>query len=373
MNQVKYLIIAATISLTTLICLIAFNAIGANSAPVVSNVKAQQRPGTKIVDITYDVDDPDGDTLTVTVEISDDGGNSFKVPAKTFSGDVGSGIKLGKGKKITWDAGKDAPNVFGANYRAKVTASDGVIVISTKTIIGKDGSEMILIPAGEFLMGSPPEEGNSDEHPQHTVYLDAFYIDKYEVTNAQYKKFMDATGHAAPSWWNDNNFNKPEQPVVGVTWFDAEAYCKWANKRLPTEAEWEKAARGTVGRRYPWGNEVPNAGGIWRANYYIGENGVDDGFQYAAPVGSFPAGVSPYGIHDMAGNVLEWVADWYDGGYYSVSPKNNPKGPNSGSVRVLRGGAWLGSVNLLRAASRIWDFPVFGNFNVGLRGAQDIP
>jgi formylglycine-generating enzyme required for sulfatase activity len=232
---------------------------------------------------------------------------------------------------------------------------------------------MVLIPAGEFTMGSPTGEGKSAEHPQHTVYLDAFYIDKYEVTNAQYKKFMDAKGHPDPRFWQDNKFNAPNQPVVGVSWFDAEAYCKWAGKRLPTEAEWEKAARGTDGRKYPWGNEAPNAGGIWRANYDPGDDAAD-GFAYTAPVGSFPAGVSPYGIHDMAGNMLEWCADWGDNNYYSVSPKNNPKGPSSGKYRVLRGGSWFNYlVNLLRAAFRGWDDPDLGYDYFGFRCALDIP
>lgn len=243
------------------------------------------------------------------------------------------------------------------------------------TIIGKDGVQMALIPAGEFLMGTPIPEGQGgefDEYPQHSVYLDAFYIDKYEVTNAQYQKFMETTGHAAPAYWNDDKFNKPNQPVVGVSWFDAEAYCKWANKRLPTEAEWEKAARGTDGRKYPWGHEAPNAEGMWRANHNPGDK-TADGFEYTAPVGSFPAGASSYGVMDMAGNVWEWVADWYRGNYYKDSPKNNPKGPNSGLVRGLRGGSWDNSSYVIRAALRYRYVPDNnGSNNVGFRGCQDV-
>jgi iron(II)-dependent oxidoreductase len=215
------------------------------------------------------------------------------------------------------------------------------------SIIGKDGAEMVLIPAGEFQMGDSLD-GMSNALPVHTVYLDAFYIDIYEVTNAQYKKFMDATGYKAPTYWNlldywnDPNYNAPNNPVVGVSWYDAKAYADWAGKRLPTEAEWEKAARGgLVGKRYPWGDVLTyddaNYNGI----------GLKDRWTYTSPVGSFaPNG---YGLYDMAGNVWEWCADWYDGSYYANSPKSNPKGPDSGSYKVLRGGSWNSDDNLRTA------------------------
>ena len=233
-----------------------------------------------------------------------------------------------------------------------------------QTIIGKDGAEMILIPAGEFIMGSPESEGDDDEHPQHTVFLDAFYIDKYEVTNAQYKQFMDATGHEAPGLWNDERFNQPNQPVVSVSWHDAVAYAEWAGKRLPTEAEWEKAARGTDGRKYPLGNEWDSS----KCN-----SGVDgDGYEYAAPVGSFPDGASPYGVMDMAGNVDEWCADLYDEDYYSRSPQQNPKGPDSGSRRVFRGGSWDSSLTLLRCADRGNFVPTWAASDIGFRCSQDL-
>jgi len=233
------------------------------------------------------------------------------------------------------------------------------------TIIGKDGAEMILIPEGEFIMGSPEGEGDYDERPQHTVFLDAFYIDKYEVTNAQYKQFMDATGHEAPAYWDDERFNQPNQPVVGVIWHDAVAYAKWAGKRIPTEAEWEKAARGTDGRIYPWGNEWDNS----KCNSDVG----NDGYQYTAPVGSFLAGASPYGVMDMAGNVWEWVADRYGDNYYSQSPQQNPKGPDSGSMRVLRGGSWVSTLQTpLRCAVRLGNFPGPRGNLFGFRCAQDV-
>jgi iron(II)-dependent oxidoreductase len=256
-----------------------------------------------------------------------------------------------------------------------------------KEIIGKRGVEMILIPDGQFTMGSPKGEGYDNEHPQHTVVLDAFYIDKYEVTNVQYKKFMDATGHEAPEFWSDEKYNRPNQPVVGVTWHDAAAYAKWAGKRLPTEAEWEKAARGTGGRRYPWGSQWNSL----KCNF----GSESDGYKYTAPVGSFLTGRSPYGAMDMAGNVWEWCADWYDENYYGPSPEQdsdaknsastippsplsppspqeNPEGPDSGSMRVLRGGSWADPPRWsLRCAHRHRDYPSSRSSVRGFRCVAD--
>jgi iron(II)-dependent oxidoreductase len=216
---------------------------------------------------------------------------------------------------------------------------------------------MVLVPAGEFLMGS---NEYTDETPPHRVYLDAFHIDRYETTNALYERFMRATGRGAPDYWTDSSFNAPTQPVVGVTWYDADAYCKWAGKRLPTEAEWEKAARGTDGRKYPWGEQW-DAG---RAN--SGETRLGK----TAPVGSYPSGVSPYGAHDMAGNVWEWVADWYEAAYYRRSPERNPKGPDSGQYRVVRGGSWGYVPALLRASNRVSNSPGNRGSSFGFRCAR---
>jgi formylglycine-generating enzyme required for sulfatase activity len=317
-----------------------------------------------LVDITYDVEDADGDLLTITVEISDDGGNTFTVPAKTFTGNIGPGIIPGKGKKIVWDAGKDAPNVFGTNYRAKVTASDGVGL--PQIIKGKDGAEMALIPAGKFQMGDSANEGSADERPIHTVELDAFYIDKYEVTNALYEEFIKATGHRTPTYWTNHSFNQPDQPVVGVSWDDAVAYAKWAGKRLPTEAEWEKAARGgLVGKRYPWGDDISDND----ANY--GNN-----IGITTPVGKFPP--NGYGLYDVAGNVWEWVADWYLDKYYAISPQKNPKGPDTGTRRVLRGGSWRNFPAYsnppynLRCACRFGNAPTNTDVDLGFRCSQDL-
>ena len=227
-------------------------------------------------------------------------------------------------------------------------------------VVVPERDNMFYIPAGEFTMGS--NNAYNDESPVHTVYLDAYYMDKYEVTNAQYEEFMKATERSAPEHWNDSQFNAPVQPVVGVTWKDAEAYCKWAGKRLPTEAEWEKAARGTDGRKYPWGNERPTC------EYAVTDLvGSGCGENRTWSVGSKPKGVSPYGVHDMAGNVWEWVNDWYDSEYYSKSPNRNPTGPNSGTDKGLRGGSWYTLPLFLRAALRSWSNPDLRDVSIGFR------
>ncbi len=228
-------------------------------------------------------------------------------------------------------------------------------------IIGKDGVKMGLVPAGEFMMGSLEGKGYENEYPQHVVCLDAFYIDIYEVTNAKYKQFMNSTGYKTPKYWDNPDFNAPNQPVVGISQNDAKAYANWAGKRLPTEAEWEKAARGgLIGKDYPWGDTLTHN----NANY--DGVGVGDEWDGPSPVGSFaPNG---YGLYDMAGNVWEWCADWYLCDYYANSPKLNPKGPDSGSTRAIRGGSWDDIVaDDLRVSCRIDDDPDNADIYVGFR------
>ena len=221
-------------------------------------------------------------------------------------------------------------------------------------------------------MGS--NDGQSDEKPVHTVYLDGYYISKYEITNKQYKQFCDKTGRSYPRspkfnrrLFGMNNYftSYPNYPVVCVSWNDAAAYCKWAGLRLPTEAEWQKGSRGTDGRKYPWGNESP---GTNKANYDPGTNDAD-GYYYTSPVGNYSSGASPYGLMDMAGNVWEWCNDWYGEDYYSKSPKNNPKGPSSGSYRVLCGGSWYNLDNFIRSSYRFNNFPTINWYNLGFRPA----
>jgi len=230
----------------------------------------------------------------------------------------------------------------------------------------KDGMEMVYVPAGNFTMGS---EQYSNEEPVHEVFLDAYWIDKYEVTNGQYEQCVAAGACSQPqSMKSDNRSSYYENeeyenyPVVYTDWNDAVSYCEWAGGGLPTEAQWEKAARGTDERMYPWGNETPTCSLV---NY--GGCAGD-----TSEVGSYPTGASPYGALDMAGNVWEWVADWYDSGYYSNSPAENPSGPTSGTYRVLRGGSWDSNDNFVRSANRNWDYPSYAGYVVGFRCVRTI-
>jgi formylglycine-generating enzyme required for sulfatase activity len=207
-------------------------------------------------------------------------------------------------------------------------------------------------------MGSTARD--EDEKPVHRVWLDAFYMDTYEVTVKEYQAFRQATGHRALPDWVSKFAPGDQYPIVGVSWDDAAAYCRWAEKQLPTEAQWEKAARGTDGRTYPWGNEQPH------------KRLAQHESQGAAPVGSFDGGKSPYGIHDLAGNVGEWVRDWYDAQYYSKSPERNPENTTAAASRVLRGGGWFDNAAYLRAANRLWNAPAYRNYHVGLRCVVEV-
>jgi len=207
---------------------------------------------------------------------------------------------------------------------------------------------MVEIPEGAFTMGSDGTQALEDERPAHQVWLSAFLMDLHEVTTAQYAVFLTETGRPAPWLWETVNvIQHGDQPVIGVDWADADAYCRWKGKRLPTEAEWEKAARGTDGRLYPWGNRVPSTD---HANFALGAR-----FSYSQvlmPVQSYDAGRSPYGLYNMAGNVWEWTQDWYATNYYDGSPERNPQGPEQGQFKVLRGGSWSDLPKYLLAYGR---------------------
>ncbi|CAG0947689.1 gamma-glutamyl hercynylcysteine S-oxide synthase [Anaerolineae bacterium] len=258
-----------------------------------------------------------------------------------------------------------------------------------------DGVPMMYVPAGEFLMGS---EQISASQPPHQVYLDAFWIDKYEVINNLYRKCVDAGRCSPPSKDESLTYNPyytnprfGNYPVNHISWKDAVNFCSWANKRLPTEAEWEKAARGTDGRTYPWGNNFDESrfnpvnmpweggGGFFGTGNekVVGPNYLRD----LVAVGSHPNGASPYGVMDMAGNAWEWVADWYGRDYYSVSPRSNPKGSNAGKTRVVRGGVYRSFVinsgsNLVERSVEVYTFiridsdPDSSNFEMGMRCAK---
>jgi formylglycine-generating enzyme required for sulfatase activity len=230
-----------------------------------------------------------------------------------------------------------------------------------ESIVGDDTREMILVPEGVFTRGS--DSGGFDEKPQQEIYLDAFYVDKYEVTVESYNKFRKNANYVetiVPFFQGDHTIlQTPNFPVVGVSWLDAVIYCKWAGKRLLTEAEWEKAARGTHGLIYPWGNKKLSK----RANIA----GKGDGFEFMAPVGSFPMGRSVYGVYDMAGNVSEWVADWYDQFYYQTAPLMNPPGAEKSKNRVFRGGSWDSRTVDIRAAKRFAATPGRKDAVVGFR------
>ena len=234
-------------------------------------------------------------------------------------------------------------------------------LVSPIIINTKDSSILIEIPAAEFEMG----DGKNSDCPQHTVYLDRYYIGVYTVTNRQYKQFVDETGHRPPDvadWgtpiWKGKSYPESytDHPVVCVSWEDAVVYCRWAGGTLPTEAQWEKAARGPKGFIYPWGND-------WDQN--LCRNDKNRGSQTTCTVYEYPKGVSGYGCYNLSGNVWEWCSDWYDSGYYKNGPPKNPTGPDTGSGRVGRGGSCFHDfTEYFRAADRRGD----PSYRLGGRG-----
>ena len=271
--------------------------------------------------------------------------------------------------------------------QAPMIAPTNALGIGSTQVSPVDGMILVYVPAGEFLMGSADSDSDatSDEKPQHKVTLDAFWIDRTEVTNAMFAEFVAASGYktdaekagkgavynpTAKSWeetagvdWQhprgpgSDTAGLEQHPTVLMSWNDAAAYCAWAGRRLPTEAEWEKAARGTDGRKFPWGNQDVAGDLLNFADRNLeadwADKNINDGNQFTAPAGSYPKGASPYGALDMAGNVWEWVTDWYDENYYASAPAQNPKGPDSGQDRVLRGGSWDAPLGFVRAAYRV--------------------
>ena len=233
---------------------------------------------------------------------------------------------------------------------------------------------MAFIPAGKSQMGSrksllelkPHDLFNTDRHtlgpenPAHEVYLDAFYIDIYEVSNENYKKYVADTGAKRPQSLDKAGFDGDRQPVVGASWKEAVAYCKWGGKRLPTEAEWEKAGRGKRPVRYPWGDSAPDSE---KLNY-------NEEKMKTTPVGFYEKGKSDYGVYDLSGNVSEWVQDWHFPEYYLFSPKKNPQGPERGKYKVIRGGNWRNNADDVDLTYRNATAPNMRNSTVGFRCAK---
>lgn len=230
---------------------------------------------------------------------------------------------------------------------------------------GRPPEGMVLIPAGEFLMGG--EDGLPDARPLHRIFLSSFWIDRYEVTNAEYRQCVQGGACVPPK--DQAVFDDPQHaghPVTNVTWAQARAYCQWKGRRLPTEAEWEKAARGTDGRRYPWGNSEEGIKKIKESLGRVGANGT-------VPVGSQAEQVSPYGVYDLVGSVWEWVKDWYAEEYYGASPPRDPQGPLRGSFRVFRGGDATQGPLELRVSYRGWDEMTYWGPTLGFRCVGDAP
>ncbi|MGB5052784.1 MAG: SUMF1/EgtB/PvdO family nonheme iron enzyme, partial [Nitrospirales bacterium] len=261
---------------------------------------------------------------------------------------------------------------------------------------GNDDVPMILIPAGEFRMGSTEDQISSllkdfegvqfnafqAEIPQRQVTLNAYYIDQYEVSYRHYRAFLESTGRAAPAFWENERFHKPDHPVLGVTWYDATAYCTWAGKRLPTEAEWEYAARGSQGFIYPWGNswdpQRTNTASYWAGKNFSSmakwgewmQTALDRGKAGPLEVGTFSNGVSPFGVHDMAGNISEWVFDWYTPYENQLTLIHNPNGADSGTMKVHRGGSWSVSSIFARSTYRARENPEKRSPYIGMRCAK---
>jgi sulfatase modifying factor 1 len=404
----------------------------ANEPPVVIQVTASQRDdGSKIVDIYYQLDDPEGDPCIVELQASDDGGNTWTLPIVAVEGDVGGGVVPGGVKHVIWWSGVDLPNASGSNFRLRICAED---------IPGQSGA-MVLIPGGGFVMGDVRNEGHHDEQPAHWVWVSDFYMGDCEVTNAEYVLALNwaldrsnvvavgadgvvyQDGAAGAAYcdtvlssvysritWDGYAFavelDYANHPVVCVSWHGAAAYANWLSVqenrtpcydentwecdfsangyRLPTEAEWEKAARGgSVGGRFSWGGDGTIQHAL--ANYDSNANDWYDtsptrGYHPAFSGGSYPYtnpvdyfAPNAYGLFGMTGNAWEWCHDWYAEKYYQCADLEDPTGPVNGWYRVLRGGSWFNSAYSCRAANRYYYVPEYQHDTIGFRVVRSAP
>ncbi len=359
--------------------------------PVVSNVTASQRAGTKLVDIYYTVSDADGDAQNIQVQVSADGGLTYTIPCVTLSGNVGAGVTPGTNRHIVWNAGTDWNGQFVPSTKVRVTANDGT------TPPPPPG--MVYIPAGTFQMGDNFNEIGTDTLPVHNVYVSGFFMDQTEVSKELWQAVLTwSTGHGYDV--SQGAFAGAGHPVYGASWYSVAKWCnarsekegltpvyytddsqtavyrsgtvvigntkvKWSANgyRLPTEAEWEKAARGgSLGLRYPWGDSIDGS----QANYSDSGDPFDENGRATTPCGYYngaqtPAGVdmaNNYGLYDMAGNVFEWCWDWHAGDFYGdPSANTDPHGPETGSHRIVRGGSYSSASSYLRIALRSATLP----------------
>lgn len=386
----------------TLMCLL-FGcwAVASAAPPVVSNVRASQAPGTKLVDIYYDLSDSDGGTQSIEVRVSADGGLTYSVPATSLSGAVGSGVALGAGKFVRWNAGVD----FGGNFidrcKVRITATDGNLPSAP--------AGMMAIPAGVFQMGDTLDGAGS---PTANISIDQFYIDRTEVSKGLWDQVRGPAVANGFSIGVGSSNNGALHPVHTITWYDAVKWCnarsladglvpcyytdtaqtviyktgnvditaamvKWSANgyRLPTESEWEKAARGGLtNKRFPWGDTITHG----QANYYSSTSYAYDTSPTrnyhptygsgTAPCGSFSA--NGFGLYDMAGNLFEWTWD-FQGGTLGTPSATNPTGPVSGSSRLLRGGYWDNVAYYCRAGYRAYGYyPSSSNYYIGFRSIR---